>query len=865
MKSERHIPPRPARRLLKYFLRGELIEEVTGDLEEKFQKTVKTKSIFRARLNYWWQVINYARPFALRHFQLFNSGQTYSGMYRNYLKIAFRNIIRQKFYSFINIGGLSIGLVISLLILLFVAYEFSYDRFNVNGDRIFRVEKQFSRDGRYSLYANPDFAPEIKNLDRHVVNYVRLFNRGRKVVESDSGHRYFEDRFLFADSSLFSIFSFRLEKGSASSLAGSYNVIITESTARKYFGENDPLGKILIYDKDYPFVVSGVTADPPDNSSLQFDFIASFPTLMQMPDERNILINNSSAFPTYSLLAKRNDVTSVKRSILKTGYTNKDIAYDIKPLYENHLNKHFGDPGISKYVMIFLYCGLLILGLALFNYLNLSTARSTMRAKEVGIRKVIGAAGRSLSIQFYIESAVTCIISIILAAGMVIILEPPFMNILQIRMSPGFLLSPFFLGFAVTLLLVSILLAGIYPALVMPRFKPVLILKGKLSERDHGHWFRKTLTVIQFSVSVSLIICTLTMNRQLNFMMTKNTGLARDQVIAVPVDPGAAGSYQALKYRLKDLPGVTGVAGASIPIYKANLSGISWVRSPVSDQKVGTKWIMVDHDFPEVLGIGWEDKPESGNMAGNFLINETAADAFAFDSIKTGYNLSMGDPERGITKGKIVGVTKDFNYRSLRHSIEPLIISVIPDTTSRLPDDGTLYIRLAAHAPINNTILSIKKIYDAYSADYPFTYYFIDDAFNQMQAGEKRLSEIFSIFSFIALLIACLGLFALSALTAERRGHEISIRKVLGATGIQIIDLLSRNFLYILLVSVVIAIPVSKYLMGRWLQDFAFRISIGWDIFFFAGLAALIVSLVTISYQSVKTALINPVEKLRSE
>ena len=563
-------------------------------------------------------------------------------MYKNYLIVAIRNIQRQKFYAFINIGGLSVGLTVSLLILIFVAHEFSFDKFNKNGDRIFRVEKQFSRDGRYSLYANPLFAPAIKDLDPHVENYVRLYDRGRKVLESDNQHRFFENQLIFADTSFFSIFSFELVRGKRSALARPNTVVVTERTAAKYFGDEDLMGKTLIYDKDYSFEIVGIAKNPPSNSSLQFDFVASFNSLLTMP-ERAMILNNSSGFPTYLLLMDKKYLPDVQRSILKTDYTNTAITYSLSPLFENHFNLHFGDVANTQYVFIFLCAGLLILALALINYMNLTTARATTRAKEVGVRKVIGARQKTLSVQFYLESAVMTVISFGLALILIIALKPAFLNILQIHIDNSFLSSAFFIMLVIGLLITSILLSGSYPALILPRFKPVMVLKGKFSASGQGAWLRKSLTVFQFAISVGLIVCTVVMYRQLHYMLTKKIGLQREQVMAVPIYSQAKhSSYQALKTQLSQQSGVLGVSCASISLYKTDMSGVSLVRSPITQEQVGTKWIKVDEDFLNVLDISWLEKPESNLMGGNFIINETAARAFGFDDKLTGYDFTMG-------------------------------------------------------------------------------------------------------------------------------------------------------------------------------------------------------------------------------
>jgi putative ABC transport system permease protein len=785
-------------------------------------------------------------------------------MLKNYFNIAVRALLKNKLYSFINIAGLSAGICVSILILIFVAHEFSFDRFHKNGDRIYRAEKTFSRDGRHSLYANPQFGPAMKEIDPHVVNYVRLYEPGRKVVKSDDGHRFFEEQFIFADTSYFSVFSFELIKGERNALARPNTVIISENMAAKYFGNKEAMGKEIVYDGNYVFEVVGVMKNAPSNSSLRFDFIGSFSSLLAMPAEREMVLNNSSGFPTYLLLSNRNDLPAVQKSILKTTYTNASIAYSLAPLFENHFNLNFGDTANTRYVYIFLCAALLILALAIINYMNLTTARATARAREVGIRKVVGAHQKNLSAQFYIESAITTAISFVVALVLVELFKPLFLNVLQISVDESFLRSPLFIALVAVLLVICILLSGSYPALVLSGFKPVEVLKGKLSHSGQGGWVRKTLTVFQFAVSVTLIICTLVMSHQLDYLRSKKIGLHREQVMVVPVAPSAAGSFRALKNEMRQQSGVTGVAAASIPLFRTTMSGVSLVKSPVTDEQVGTKWIIADKDFPDVLGITWKEKPES-DLAGNHIINETAAQAFGLGDKQTGFDLSMGDNHTGVMQGKILGVVGDFNYQSLRAKIEPLIFTIVADTVASIPGDGTLYIRLDAASKLDEKIASIGKIYEKYASETPFTYYFLDDAFNELQKGEERLGKIFSVFTSIALIIACMGLVGLITFTAERRTKEISIRKILGASIGNILSMLSGELMILVLIGILAGSPVAWFVMRDWLSNFFYQADIPSAFIMIPCAAVLLLALGIVWIHGIRTALENPAKNLRNE
>lgn len=785
-------------------------------------------------------------------------------MLKNYLKIAFRSLCKNELHTVINILGLSVGIAVSILIFIFVAHEVSFDRFHQNGERIYRAEKIFSRDGRHSVYANPEFGPTIKTLDPHVLDFVRLYEPGRKAVKADDSHHFFEDRFVFSDVSYFSIFSFELIKGESTALAKPNTVIITEAAAAKYFNNLDVIGETLTYDKKYTFEIVGVSKNPPSNSSLKFDFVGSFSSLLQMPAEREMIMNNSSGFPTYLLLGNPEDLSSVMQSIRKTSYSNEHVQYSLAPFFENHFNPNFAETANTRYVFIFLCVAILILALALINYMNLTTARAITRAKEVGVRKVIGANQKTLSFQFYIESALITSVGFVLAFVLIEFVRPFFINLLQLSVDNSFLTSPLVIGLVASLWLACILIAGSYPALMLSRFKPVDVLKGKFSDIGQGAWIKKTLTAFQFCVLIGLVICTLVMQHQLNFLRSKPIGFDREQVMVVPIDALVPNSYQAIKKEIGQQAGVLGVATASIPLFKNSMTGVSLVQSPVSNEKIGAKWIIADSNFPEVLGLSWHEKPETSLLAGNHLLNVTAAQAFGVDRL-VGFDLSMGDSHSGVMNGKIIGLVEDFNYQTLRSKIEPLIITVISDTTSHIPDEATLYIRLGQDSRLAEKISSIKKIYAKYSRETPFTYYFLDDAFDELQKGEERLSKIFEVFTFIALGIAGLGLFGLIAFTAERRKKEISIRKVLGASLINILRLLSGELLLLVMIGFFVGAPIAWFVMKEWLSTFFYQAGIPLSFIFLSGVTAMILAVAIICLYGIRAALRNPAKHLSAD
>jgi len=858
-------PPRWAVRLLEWYCAPHLLEEVQGDLQEEFDYQVVCMGHRKAKLDYVRNVIGFIRFSTLKRKRPECSSPLINySMLRHYFIIAFRSLWNNKIYSFVNVSGLSVGIAVSVLILLFVAHEFRYDHFHKNIERIYRVEKQFSG-GRYSLWSSPEFGPMIKENNARGVNYVRLFTPGRRVVKSDQDHRFMEDNFIFADTSFFSIFSFDLIQGNRSSLARSNTVIVTDRMAKKYFGEADAMGKILVYDKDHSFEVVGIARNVPSNSMIHFDFVASFISILSIPSQRVHLLNNESGFPTFLLLRDKAALAEVEATIRKSDYTNADVAYMLKPFSDAHFNLNFGDASNTQYVYVFLFIAILILALALVNYINLTTARATVRAKEVGVRKVIGARPLSLSAQFYLESTITLVLSFGLALVLVEIFIPYFLNILQEDIDMSFIRSPLVIGLLVALVLICIILSGSYPAMVLSRVKPVEVMRGKMSDTDGGARIRKVFIVFQFSVSATLIICSLVVQHQLDYLRNKKLGLQKEQVMVIPMDDSMAKSYYGIKSGIRSLSGITTVGAASAALFKGGMGG-GRTESPVTHENADVQWIRVDDHFLEALDIAWKEKPEGNTLTGNHLINEATIDAFNMGDRHTGYPFSMGGDHTPVFKGEIVGVVKDFNYKTLRSKIEPLILTIQSDS-ARIMDDGggSLYVRLTPSARLNEEIASIKKVYEQYESEIPFTYYFLDDAFDQLYKGEDRLAKIFSVFTGVAISIACLGLFGLVTFTTERRTKEFGIRKVLGASARNILLLLSGELTLLLVISIALAAPFAWLAMKSWLSHFSYRVEIPVWYPIAAGVSILLIAFITVSFQALKSALANPVDSLRSE
>jgi putative ABC transport system permease protein len=876
-------PPRLADRLLALFCAPHLLEAVQGDLHEEFAHQVERLGERRARWWYWREVLGFIRPFALKrrpsettHPSFFH----HPTMLRNYLLTAFRTLWRSKLYSALNIGGLAVGLAVSLLILLFVVHEVTYDRFHAHADRIFRVYGKFKY-GEQEIQTpamSAAFGPAVQRANPDVVDFVRTgspLGSGRVVVSSSPDQKAYETDFLFADPSLLTVFSFPLVAGDPkTALARPMTVLLTERMAEKYFGRENPVGKTLVLNGKHRFEVTGVLKNPPSNSTLDFNFVASMlshPVVERASDplikDDELALNNPrvqlGAFQTYFLLKNREAVGRVTRSVAAlvkaTGgesQTSKTTFF-FDPLTAVHLGgANFGDTANARYVTVFGAIALAILLLALLNYMSLTTARATQRAKEVGVRKALGAFRRELAAQFYGESVLTTALAFGLALLLVRGLQPVFYNLLQLHIDTTFLYSPVFLLTVLGLLAVCVLLAGSYPALLLSAFKPVSVLRGRLSAAGGGAWVRRGFTTLQFAVSVALIGCSMVVQRQLDFLRNQNLGLRKDRVLVVPVGRDA---YAAVKERLRHEAGIERVAAASQALYDNGYS-MFFTQSPKTKEEVGLYFLSVDENFLPLLGIPWRTPPTDLTeltVPNRLVINESAARKLGIARQPLGQEMEIG-----AEKNKVVGVVRDFHFTSLHQKIEPLGFWVSRDTARAV---GSLYLRISPRANLPEVVARVEKIYALYRPEAPFTYSFLDQNFDALYKAEDRLARMFGAFTGFAVFIACLGLFGLATFTAERRTKEIGVRKVLGASAASVVALLSRDFLKLVLLAIALATPVAYYAMRRWLEGFAYKINLEWWVFAAAGLLAVAVALLTVSFQSIKAALMNPVKSLRSE
>ncbi|MBC7919538.1 MAG: ABC transporter permease [Ferruginibacter sp.] len=803
-------------------------------------------------------------------------------MLRNYFTIALRNLWRNKVYGLINIAGLATGMAVSILILLFVAHEFTFDRFHTQSSRIYRVFARLDYGGNPMQMTgmSAQFGPTMKRANPGVVNFVRTREPRRVVVKSDRRHRFFEGKFLFADGTLFSVFSFNLLRGDRSrALNSPLTVVLTERMAQRYFGNEDPIGKTIAYDNQYAFVVTGIAQNPPSNSTIDFDFVGSFSSLATVErGERGIIADDdgipytqthvgAGSYVTYLLLNSPASVSKVERTIPRlvkqSGREADQAQFILDPLLKIHLGHNFGDVSNSKYLYIFLGVALSILVLALINYMSLATARSTQRAKEVGVRKVMGANRWDLATQFYGESVVTSLLAFGLALVLVQGMRPVFYNLLRLRIDADFLYHPVSLLALLGLFLFSGLVAGSYPALLLSRFSPVEVLKGgagfgKLGAAGREAWVRRAFTVFQFTLSVGLIICSLVVQKQMDHIRNRKLGFNKEQVMMVPLDASMERSYGALKNDIRRQTGITSVAATSSSLFEGY--NMYFTKTPQTKEDVAISFMKVDEHYLTTLEVEWKTKPEQMERlyAGNsIVINEAAVKKLKISGPPVGQKLDLGEAS------EIVGVVKDFNFTPQHQEVEALVLTVVKDTVRMA--GGFLLVRLDPEADLPRKIAVIEQLYQRYQPERPFEYSFLDDSFDALYKAEDRLAKMFAAFTGFAVFIACLGLFGLVTFTAETRTKEIGIRKVLGASVSAIVSLLSKDFIKLVMIANVLAWPLAYYAMSRWLENFAYRISMGWWEFALAGGLALVIALLTVGFQAIKAAVANPVKSLRTE
>lgn len=812
-------------------------------------------------------------------------------MLKNYLKIALRIIKRQKGYTLINVVGLACGLASFILILLYVRYELSFDLYHKNADLIYRVTSEDK--GRIymnsfqmaqahpgvALYAKSDF-PEVKSIAR--------FNRLNNVRISYKENHFLEDNFFYAEPEIFDIFFFPLLKGDPKMvLQDPFSIFLSEEMANKYFGNDDPIGKIIRYEDEYDFKVTGVFKNLPKNSHFTMDFVIPFKTSEELFG-RDLNAYDGGMCYTYVLLQDPYNLTELedKLSALpdKYFYDNPDmkerrqLKYHLQSLSKIHLHSHLNfeltENSDIRNIYISLLIGILILVIACINYLNLVTARSAQRGREVGIRKVVGAQRLQLIKQFFGESILLTAIAFGLSIILVLDVLPEFSAFMERDLSFNITqdFTLFIWIFAVVIIVG--LFAGCYPALIISAYKPVFVFRGKFKGGSKGSTLRNILVLSQFTISIVLIVCTLVIRNQVNYMNNKDSGYNRDQIVVVQVrDESIHKNMEALKTELLKHPNVTSASISShVPNNMDWQLRVHWPEMP-EDISIIMNFATVDYEFTDLYGIeliegrGFsQDHPSDEN--GAFLFNEAAVKSLNWESP---VNKEFDDwfiSREGFKTGRVVGVMKDFHMLSLHNKIEPLYLYLPPKSTNyenrRMFFNRYLSVKLNSEN-MSETLVYVENQIANFSPQYPFEYYFFDEMYGKAYDEEQRMRSMFITFSIIAIGISCLGLFGLASYSASARTKEIGVRKVLGASVSNLIFYLSKEFTKWVLLANLIGWPIAYFVMNNWLQNFAYQIEIGWMVFLGSGALVLLIALLTVCTQAIKVSLTNPVEALRYE
>ncbi|MEZ4776786.1 MAG: FtsX-like permease family protein [Bacteroidia bacterium] len=863
-------PPKRALSFLRWFCHKDHIEELEGDLWEVFESQAQQSEKKAARL-FFWNVLLHFRPEYIRPLEGNYTLNNY-GMYKNYLKIAWRSMLRQKLYSFINIGGLAIGLTCFLLISLYVQHELSYDRFYENAGRIYRVYQRM--EGNTYLgsdkiaYTTVGLAPALVT-EYPEVDHATTF-RDQAALLGYNENNFYEEG-IRADQHFLEVFGHPLLRGNpASVLEKDKSLVLTESLARKMFGEEDPMGKTVLYQNDEAFTVTGIMKDIPTNSSLKFSFLSSILSMEQYREEMaEDQWNNNDYYTFFTLTPNASPVAlQDKFPALLQKYIKRNADYPFKDSYyvqslsdlhlETGINFDIGLKGNAKYISLFTLTGILVLLLACVNYMNLAIARSIRRAGEVGLRKVIGATKGQVMGQFLGESVLIACLALIFSLVLTYYLSPVFGYILDRPIELNFLENIYLFPGLLGLVLIVGIFSGSYPAFRMSSVRPIQVLKGKMEGRVSGFTIQRWLTVGQYAVSIVLIISSFVIYRQFQFIHNKDLGYKTDHVLTISVlDWELPNHFGELENEWAANPNIISVTTTGeLPANVTSGTLIRHIDAPKEDRfniyraRVGYGYLdtysirlIAGRDFSRDIQ---SDREES------LIINETAAKAFGWTPEE-----AIGKSVQDHKRRKIIGVVKDFHMHSMHMRIEPLMLE--------MRDTWFAFIGVKVRPEnLGETMTFLEKSMGTYSP-YPFEYKFLDETFDQLYRSDQKAGEMLGFFTILSILIASMGLFGLAAFTAGQRIKEIGIRKVLGASVNSIVTMLSLDFMKMVLWGFLMAIPIAGYVMSQWLQDFAYRIDLEWWVFVLAGGIAALVAFLTISFQSIKAATINPVECLKDE
>jgi putative ABC transport system permease protein len=807
-------------------------------------------------------------------------------MIRNFIKTAFRSLLKNKGFTAINVLGLALGLATCMLIVFYVFDELSYDRYNLNSDRIYRVNNDIKFNGVTNSYAvSPSPLAGALKTDFPEIEQVTRF-RSRGGVQVKKGNQNIsEDYLVYADSTIFKVFTLPMTDGDpATALREPDCVVITEKIAKKYFGRINVVGQVLTFNDTAQRKITGVIKDVPKQSHFNYDFLISMATLTDSRDNAWF----SSNFNTYILLKPGANYKNLEtkfdefykrhagpqlQAIMHLTFKNFEqagnyVKINLIPIKDIHLRSNriaeLGANADMNTIYIFSAIALFILLIACVNFMNLSTARSSNRAKEVGVRKVLGSPRKYLIAQFLTESILITLFAAVIAVLAAWALLPLFnqMSGKDLEVTPQ--IVGWLLPFLLAIIIIIGCLAGSYPALFLSGFQPIEVLKGKLTAGFKGGFLRSFLVVFQFSISIVLIIGTLVIYNQLKYIQDKDLGYNRDHVLSIANVNSLGNAAKTFKQAVKSLAGVKNASiGDALPTWNYG-SDETIFKDKTPDQKraLNTQFWGIDEDYLNTLGMkiiaGRNFSTEMGTDSVGLIINEAAAKLLGYAApLNQTVYAPMDNQLKVVKPYHIIGVMKDFNFRSLRENVTPLVFYLTPR-------GGAFSVQINT-SNIAGLIAQIKDKWKEISPNKQFSYSFMDDEFNQIYSTEQRTGKIAVAFTSLAIIIACLGLFGLAAYAAEQRTKEIGIRKILGANVSVIVAMLSKDFIKLVLISIIIAAPIAWWAMQKWLQSFAYRENIQWWVIAVAGFGAIAIAFITISFQSIKAALSNPVNSLRSE
>lgn len=873
-KKHKHItPPRQAEKLLEWFIKDELLEEVLGDLEEKFYNTTQNNSKGKARRNYWYQVFNYLRPFAFKLFKSKHSNK--AAMIKHNFKVSQRQIIRNKAYSAINIGGLAMGMVVAMLIGLWVFDELSFNKYHDNYDNLYQVLRHESDGGTrqtntsLNTAVGPFLAEQFPDqIETTFMVRARLQNR---VVANND--KKFRQVGVFMQANGPEQLSLKMIRGSYEGFNDMFSIFLSESLSKKFFGDEDPLNKMIKLDGNADLLVTGVYEDIPNNS--KFSEATYLGRLGIVVGRQNLNIWQNSNVDVYAKVrpgVNTEELAKLMTNAVKPYYKNNERLNDmdlyLHPMKDWHLKSEFKDDvqvtsQQMKFVWLYAIIGGFVLILACINFMNLSTARSEKRAKEVGIRKTLGSVRKELIAQFYMESLLYSILAFLLSLVLLAMLLPWFNETSGKTMETPWSNQGFWL-ISMGFVFITAFLAGSYPAAYLSSFNPIKALKGTAVSGKAASMPRKILVVFQFSISIALIIGTITVNNQIQKAKNRPVGYSPKGILSLrPATPNFNKNLEALKTEMLRTGMALSVGGSNYPVTSALgwNPGFTWDgMDPNFNQAFNT--ISITHDYAEAVGMEFIagrsfSKAFETDKTG-IIINKSALEAMNIENpigTVVNYNPNWAEPRNYTIVGVVEDMIKEDPFGKTYQSVMFL--------NQERP--SYLYIKLNPELSASQSIPVLEDVFNTFFPEAPFDYTFADDDYNKKFIAEERIGRQTTFFSILAILISCLGLFGLASYIAEQRTKEIGIRKVLGASTLNLWKLLSKDFALLVLISCFIAIPISRYVLNEWLNTYEVRTELYWWIFAAGGLGAFVVTIITVSFQAIKAAIANPVKSLRSE